>query len=140
MKSLTIEKQVCSLEQAKELAELLGDDAPGSLWMWCKYPSDGWMSTLTDEAYGFLMGMNEGYYAYTGDELGVLLPYESHDFFIEFSKDFEEYRASYLRLGDDIFQSERGLTEAQAKAALAIRGIKEGWIKKEDFKFDQNRG
>jgi len=74
MKNLPIEKQVCTLEQAKKLAELLGDDAPGSLWSWqCitdpVLKTKTWVLVLSKTLHGLLV---DALPAYTGDELWVM--------------------------------------------------------------------
>ena len=68
-----LKEQVCAKEQAKELTELLGENAPESLWVWDKHPDTGWDLELSEDAYGVFLGMNPGYHAYTGDELGALI-------------------------------------------------------------------
>jgi len=109
MKNLPIEKQVCSLEQAKKLAELLGDDAQESLWSWqCitdpVLKTKTWVLVLSKTLRGFMVVALP---AYTGDELGVLLP--------------------HVIIAD---------CEAHAKAELAIKGLTEGSIKPEDFRYE----
>lgn len=107
-----IEKQVCSLEQAKKLAELLGEDAPPSWWYWRLCLS------LAGDKFNLLGGgppasgsQVESYPAYTGDELGALL----------------------LGAG-----AKPGFipVRAHARAKEVIEGLREGWIKKEEFKYD----
>ena len=77
MRRLPIEQQVCTLEQAKELAELLGEDhAPKSLWVWVK-PRNGrnyrlMLSDDFDNNYSDFYE-DEYYRAYTGDELAAFL-------------------------------------------------------------------
>lgn len=70
---MELENQVCTLEQAKNLNKLLGDDAPASLWVW-------WFDEDNQE-FILLLTQNDPYLigqlwfpAYTGDELGILLP------------------------------------------------------------------
>jgi len=86
VKALSIEKQVCALEQAKKLVGLLGEHAPKSLWVWSKI--DGYWAWSKIDEYGtwgiVLMDHycknpsmpwgSDFYPAYTGDEVGVLLP------------------------------------------------------------------
>jgi len=76
MDSLPIEKQVCTLDQAKKLADLLGDDAPGSLWVWWfdEVQQEFILMLYDDESECPLSLEFEQFYpAYTGDELSVLL-------------------------------------------------------------------
>jgi len=141
MNGYPIEKQVCTLEQAKELAGLLGDDAPRSLWIYSR--GQGGMETpsleLRENLEWDINYIKSSYPAYTGDELGVLLPSDAADGAIMHAKsdtrkpffsgyqDPEFYKMSVMKIAD---------TEAQAKAALAIQGLKECWIKKEDFRYE----
>jgi len=136
---LPIEKQVCTQPQAEELAGLLEDDAPESLWRYVekerqyadpvyKLQTDCWFS----EIY---------FYAYTGDELGEVLPsvifWNHKKYFLDVypSDKRDEWNACYVCVNDygNVLDIQRESTQAQAKAALAIQGLKDGWIKKEDF-------
>lgn len=103
-------EHVCSLEQAKELAELLGEGAPESLRVWQVTADGNNVMTLDNIAREELVDMAL-WPAYTGDELGALL---------KNSAKWKEYS---------------GHATAEEKAALAIEGLKEGWIKKEDFRY-----
>ena len=151
MKELPIEKQVCSLEQAKELAELLGDDAPESYWFW-KYGNygnadDEWIVNdfYTDpfSVKGSLPTFCMKYSAYTGDELGALLPKclnpkeAKRPCIVEkiLSVGWSAKHSRHFALYEGTPYSIEGATEAQAKAALAIQGLKEGWIKKQNFHY-----
>ena len=84
-----IENQVCTLEQAKKLKEILGDEAPESLWTWNVLRKDN--RAFLDQTGKYQPGIKvyfSAYPAYTGDEIADIL----------------------------------------------IKGLKEGWIKKEDLK------
>jgi hypothetical protein len=121
MKKLPIEKQVCALEQAKKLAELLGDDAPESVWVWVNHDESLYNDPLAWSVYvRYEVEDNDRCYfciddyiaAYTGDELVVLL---------------------------DIHCLRKGIMmplSAEAKANLAIAGLTKGWIKKEKFQYE----
>lgn len=118
MNFLPLEKQVCTLEQAKELAELLGEHAPGSLCVWVRNLNSNefeahWKRTVENDWID-LDGEfdNKTYPAYTGDELGAL---------------FKNVTATLPNCHISL--------TARDKAALAIQGLREGWIKKEEFKF-----
>ena len=74
---MKIEKQVISLKEAKRLAELLGDDAPGSLWVWSQIDGYGTWGVVLRDAYNknpFMHIACECLPAYTGEELWALLP------------------------------------------------------------------
>jgi len=139
MSGYSIEKQVCSLEQAKELAELLGDDAPESLWCLKKIsdPVLGtsiWVLELTADQKGVAPFIP----AYTGDELGVFLGNVVDYFLVIYcdvghDHEFEARMYRHDQKGDA--PSKRNAHEAHAKAALTIQGLREGWIKREDFRY-----
>lgn len=112
MKDYPIEKQVCSLEQAKELAELLGDDAPGSYFIWLKQYGHLRYHIYREIDLDYVDTYQPVLRAYTGDELGALL---------KRSANWKEYS---------------GHSSAQKKATLAIEGLKDGWIKREDFRYE----
>ena len=112
--TLPLEKQICTQEQAEKLAGLLGDDAPGSIWYWV-FGKWGYES---NPKWELSLGKPENpltkcFPAYTGDELGVLLtPY-----------------FDVLEINAD----------ANVKASLAITGLTEGWIKKENFRYEEEQ-
>ena len=118
MESYPLEKQVTPLDLSKKLAGLLGDDAPESLWVWVEYELRGVKKIqpiLKIVLMGFvqlpgnkIIGICP---AYSGDELGVLLKNAAK---------WKDYPCYY---------------SAEEKAALAIQGLKEGWIKPKDFKY-----
>lgn len=125
MNNLPIEKRVCTLEQAQELAELLESDAPESLWVWCESFNNTYRPYIKKSTCEITMAaklpdyekirwleVRGSWNAYTGDELGVILG-KFHN--------LPNYPV--------------GLT-AQDKANIAILGLKDGWIKKEEFKYD----
>lgn len=107
MNNYPIEKQVCSLEQAKELAELLEGDAPGSYFLWVE---DDWRKNVVPVIISGRTSTYQRFYpAYTGDELACCL-----------YKHLSGRKMPY---------------SAKQKADLAIQGLKESWIKPEEFKF-----
>ncbi len=138
---LPLEDQLCTLEQSKELAELLGDDAPGSLWGWA---TRGYGDTK--QPYFLVFGpyiedtQSEYYPAYTGDELGALLT-SVHDYFLAIYCDAGVNHECEARMyshdeGKRFSCFKRNKREARAKADLVIQGLREGWIKKEDFNYE----
>lgn len=142
MDNLPIEKQVCSLEQAKELAELLGYDAPGSLWVSVEYEYRGEIKRqliLTSSLSEFgrlpenkVVGVLS---VYTGDELGVLLPEIVDGYKLRIIKDNDEFQCGYMLHSHRILALCYEQTEAEAKAALAIQGLRIDCLKKEDFRY-----
>ena len=148
MESYPIENQVCTLDQAKVLAELLGTHTPESLWIWIKTPI-GWELHLRKNS---LPVQYEDFNAYTGDELGVLLAdqIEIHEveevrtfpssqiYELRIEKFNNDFSASYACYSDEYFYQNESKHEAHAKADLAIQGLKEGWIKPEEFQYCQN--
>ena len=142
--SLTVEETVCTLEQAKELARLLGEHAPESLWCWVW---GKWGAFETNPTWGLTLGdpinpSTKFYPAYTGDELGVLLPkfvtLETHECRFDLWAINDGFACCYDRVEDDcpltaIFDKPY---EVRAKADLAIQGLTEGWIKPEEFNYE----
>lgn len=135
--NLPIENQVCSLEQAKELAELLGEDAPKSVWVYVKEGKDGWNAQPRQLRPILPKGWRQ-IAAYTGDELGSLLPdyiEAKEEKWIRHQSFSGDNTIAYYGEYKVLFGSDYFKYEAQAKAALAIKGLKEGWIKKGDFRY-----
>ena len=157
MKNYPIENQVCTLEQAKRLKELLGDHAPGSLWWWRQSPTEGWKVY-----FNTIVFPGEALRAYTGDELGALLPVclnllDGQKYIYDSTK--HAYDGSFLigykgednQLHDCEYNlcTEEGLEtirlyllrskqyEAHAKADLAIKLLDQKIIKPEDFKYSE---
>lgn len=140
MNKLPLEKQVCTLEQSQKLAELLGGDAPESLWVWWYHDAENFGLALKEKADREFTGTT--YPAYTGDELGVLLPKrifrDDKIFFLESEYKHKNYTFFYRPIPNTPYKPPAmrdGETEAQAKATLAIQGLGEGLIKKEDFNY-----
>jgi len=141
MSGLEIEKQVCTQPQAEELAGLLEDDAPESLWVWSKIDANGKWGVVLAAHYvtnPIMHWSSDCYPAYTGDELGALLPVVTPEGWLTHGKDYGilPFHSCYYDPG---YYERRfgGVTEAQARAALAIKGLQEGWIKKEEFSYEQ---
>jgi len=140
-----VKKQVCTVEQAKKLAELLGDDAPKGVWMWEYYESIGgkWGLRLRTS---FELSKKEKYPAYTSAELGILLPKVLNQ------KKAREFPDEPLQLLDmqwlpatksfhfmyqkTPFHSAHRI-EAQAKADLAIQILEAKRIKSEEFSYEK---
>jgi len=157
MDSYPIEKQVCTLEQAKKLAELLGENAPGSLWIWA-IEVDIWgenpvyilntESHIDDNPSNF--PPEPMFKAYTAAELGALLPFYmdaeikhgqfpiivSYGIKIEHWNDI--WTAKYEEREDVVFTECDSATEAHAKADLLIKLLKDKIIKPEDVSYDSN--
>jgi hypothetical protein len=113
MDNYPIEKQVCTLEQATQLAELLGEHAPESLWKWVslRHPNGLKYFKLTLTSGGrFPRQFYTRIPAYTGDESGVLL-------LNSMSPGFKLPPLS------------------EGRATLLITALKEGWIKPEEVKY-----
>lgn len=109
MNNLPIENQVCSLEQAKKLAELLGEHAPKSLWVWgYLLYEDRWELIRHEKLWRF--GYERSFAAYSGDELNIFLTEEN---------------AEWTLLPRDLSK----------KVAHAIKGLIDGSIKKEFFRY-----
>lgn len=145
MDNYPIENQVCTLEQTKELAELLGDNAPKSFWSWGIIPKNPYGSSdpavLIQTKFAF--DGEKLLAAYTGDELGALLPKKLRDNELMIFWEEKSCNACYGAYKDD--QEEPGLYiaycevskyEAQAKADLSIQLFKEEIITPEDFKYE----
>lgn len=107
-----LEKQVCTQRQAQELAELLRDDAPESLWCWVwgKWGDSNpkWELTLGRPGNP----NTKFYHAYTGDELGALLGRATNT--------TELFPVDY---------------NAQDKADILIKRLQVGYIKKEEVRY-----
>ena len=151
---MKIENQVCTLEQAKKLAELLGKHAPESLWVWTetRYQTGVWLILNEDYRDDIVLDTvqekrvhswysDEFYPAYTGDELGALLPaylyIENYETILTTWKLNQSWAMAYDRTEDgcclsEIFDAEH---EAHAKADLAISLLEQKIIKPEDFKY-----
>jgi hypothetical protein len=151
MSGYPIEKQVCTLDQAKKLAELLGDDAPESLYVRGRYhvspgerPHDFAIHYIDALGLSLDKCFDKFYPAYTGDELGVLLPKEiSNDpespaifKMLRNGGDFWPYVAGYSRnAGMGFLVHKNRETEAEAKAALAIELLEKKIIPAAEFKY-----
>jgi hypothetical protein len=141
--NLPLERQVCTPGQAGKFLELLGCDAPGSLWCWKKISdpvlgTSKWILELTVDQKGVAPFVP----AYTGDELGVLLPkrvlIDGTSFFLESEYKHKGYAFFYRPIPNIPYHPptmHEGETEAQAKAVLAIQGLREGSIRKENFHY-----
>ena len=147
VKNYPLEKQVCTLEQAKELAGLLGDDAPESLWVWAN-PKEQYMELFKpmNQTPHICQWMHiraateqwNVYPAYTGDELGVLLPNKILDPELGWCELRSEWRYARNRYMLEYNKSPHGIiedSEVEAKAALLIQGLKGGWIRKEEIHY-----
>jgi len=141
MNEYSIEKQICTLDQAEKLKKYLGDDAPESLWC---FVYGRWGVNETNPQWNTVLGKpqipsTKFYYAYSGDELGALLPPLAgkimnplHTHKIAGAHGTLNFYCAWGRSKIGEYQK----TEAQAKADLAIQGLKKGWIKPEDFSYD----
>lgn len=116
MKKLPLERLVCAPGQAREFLELLGCDAPVSYFKWVCYNDEtSRLMNPTEWREARLwrhIDIIKVFPAYTGDELGVL--------FKNVTATLPNYPVS-LTVRD--------------KAALAIQGLREGWIKPEEFRY-----
>lgn len=149
---LSIEKQICTYEQSKELAELLDEYAPESLWTWT------WSGTSFTPCLSNRIPRRWRRRlfppAYTGDELGVLLPstITDEDLFFGLIKvdceipytafyrhctfmDLDYENAEYIEWNKDNIQMDAKY-EAHAKANLAIYLLVKKIIKPEEFKYE----
>lgn len=135
---MELEKRVCTLEQAKKLDELLGDDAPESLWVWAK-PTifNEWRLILKAN---FSEWYEDFLFAYTGDELGVLLPahliLKKTEGYLNIWKASKGFGCSYLDVMDDRRVTEIFVVccEAQAKADMLIHLLEQKIIDPKDLK------
>jgi hypothetical protein len=115
MSEYPLKKQVITQPQAVQLAGLLRDDAPGSVWGWVKYEHrNDYVLELTPG------GMHDNladyyYHAYTGDELGALL---------------------LNSLPGGWFGKNTMPPLVSGRARTAIDGLERGFITKEDFKYE----
>lgn len=159
MKNLPLESQVCALKQAKKLAELLEENAPRSYFVWVnvsagygryEYRIDRRCEPAASKYWKY---GSPKYNAYSGDELGALLPgsikYDASLFILICNRSYDGkgfisgYEATIgsgsriLFIGDKRDSLNFAKIEAHSKAALAIQGLEEGWIKKEDFNYNK---
>lgn len=153
MNNYPIKNQVCTLEQARELYEIFkkaGIEPPGSLFSWTYWTLEPhgreWVVFPTEDALfdaeKDIISDDNVYPAYTGDELGAMLPtrlnYKMKSDEYSLDKNFSEagipeFHNGYLTIPNlRDFKSEY---EAHAKADLAIQVLREGWIKPENFKY-----
>lgn len=138
-----LEKQVCTKEQAVQIAEIFkkaGIEPPGSLWVWIKYScSRVPILELMDIDRDWADGVEYYHSAYTGDELGVLLPVhptiKGRDAYLNGMKLYSEWLFEYLNSNNDKPLTQRS-NKAIFLAALAIDGLTNDWIKPEDFKYE----
>lgn len=148
MKNLPLEKRVCTLDQARELAELLGDDAPESLWMWAYYKETGRWKVIEADYFQrryfqelYRLGT---YPAYTGDEFDSLLPWRLPHPEEKFRDEHWIYlktravtsrlrRVYYADMGGEVYHEYAG--GVFGKADLAIELLEKGHMKKEDFRY-----
>lgn len=131
---MKIENQVCTLEQAKRLAELLGEGMPSPTWYWIFDSSMKWQ--LFPKDYCDLEAEGIDYYpAYTVAELGLMLM--EHDDDYAFSSFYDSHMGFYCcdarKRDEDHTDGFRPLeniveadTEAQARAQLLIYLLEEG--------------
>lgn len=134
------EQQVCAPKQAEKLIELLGENTPESLWIWLKkVPETKWTLRLFS-SLGCHPGRWKKIPAYSGDELGALFPsinYKDEKYEFEISKWQNTFHASYTKWDDTYLRKEiASKYEAHAKADLAILGLEEGFIRPENFKYE----
>lgn len=142
---------VCTLEQAKKLNEILDDHAPESYLAWSYAGAeDGWIVESFQRAESAIRAkLGEDYYrAYTGDELGALLPsrfiHNQKTYSLVCAKEMAGIKndtywwTQYEHINDasDCLYCADSKYAAHAKADLAIQGLEEGWIKAEDFRYE----
>ena len=123
---MEIEKQVCSLEQAKELKAL--DFIQESLWYWQKNLNDkdkGW--EVVDDGHIYCGQKDKAISAFTVAELGEMLPnkiYKKTDWEIFLERGDDNFIIGYIqetkdgeRLDEVVFEDK---TEANARAKLLM--------------------
>jgi hypothetical protein len=147
MNNLPLEKQVCTLEQSRELAELLGENAPDSLWMWEVFT---WLrrgknktEIKLQKSIDIRSSDAKYYNAYTGDELGALLPYEVNIdkklHTLDIHKRCNGYHPSFYEIeGNDLQIARISHTSknfAVAQTELLISLLKQELIKPEEITF-----
>lgn len=103
------------MEQSQRLAKLLEYDAPKSYFVWIILENSG---SICIPAYAdqiHLANVVSILRAYTGEELGILL---------------------LNALPGGFFGKESMPPLVRGRTKLAIKGLEEGWIKKENFKYE----
>jgi len=147
---IPLENQVCTLEQAKILKDEFGLELD-SYFAWRKnfikskeYPEDWVLDTLADCVFDLNKGLIDNYYpAPNCAEFGVLLPFMrmydvSTNLYLTFEYDQDGFKFYYD--GDYKGWLGRSLPkehESHAKADLLIDGLREGYIKPEDLKLQE---
>ena len=128
--------------QAKELAKLLGEQAPQSLWVWLQiYRDKTWCIKLRNWFPPKTVPSSTFIRAYTGDELGSLLPKKfvtrkgNHYLYLDSSLDFTYF---YKTIGGVPIVRASDEHEAHTKAALVIQLLKQKIINPEDFKYEKD--
>lgn len=131
-----IENQVCTLEQAKKLTDLLGEKAPGSLWVYVKEGKDGW-NAQPRLRRPVLPKWWKQIAAYTGDELGTLLPEMRKESSLRIEKYEGQFEAGYYPAYSDYDggEAQANKIEAHAKADLAIHLLDQKIIKPKEFNY-----
>jgi hypothetical protein len=140
-----IKKQVCTTEQAKELAELLGEHAPESLWVWAQECFSETWELYFRKNCAISDGNPPIAAAYTGDELGALLPshIKNGEFQLKIIKEKDKFIVGYEDEGEYPYETPgmycwgeaKGEILAHVCADLAIMSIKNKNIKPEEFKY-----
>ena len=163
--NLPVEETVCTLEQAEELADIFrkaGVEPPPSVWFWGKLKEKNeWEVFLTKArthpVYSKHFTWMEKYNAYTGDELWALFfgeisisastfdpsligNYTDVTVYLTAAKESDGqsvygYAAESWDWSDKMWRQFKGKIAAQAKADLAIQGLREGWIKPEELNY-----
>jgi len=174
-----IERQLITRKQAEELYKCMGDDAPGSVWVFAHftgsihgtcYIKPGWQAVLKEVYFWEKTNQRSSrdwddrqiYPAYTGDELGALLAnVPGYQFYIHSNKFYRDYGdgvsfTARLRAVDRFSEvlSDAGKMppknqvaqkicecvhdlEVQAKATLAIDGLRRGMIEPKNLKYQR---
>lgn len=140
---LSLENQVCTLEQAKIFKDEFGLELESYLFQWKEHGyTDGEMSLkIIPRSYGVETRFIHYYPAYTCAELGVLLPLEltvehiDYLFGMSIHRNKKQKTLHYTSLtGLSLCPYITNPYEAHGKADLLIDGLRKGYIKPEDLK------
>lgn len=141
---MKIEEQVCTLEQAKKLKKLKLSQDSYFQWKCNNVQNVVVEKTMTDMIDRSLPTLNKNYAAFTVSELGVMLPIEvknaylnyrfDHmgDYHVQYMIDNKEEQDLVLVHNDFLVWKTSNISEAQARATMLIYLLENNLITSEE--------